>query len=104
MNWKNEKLKDLARAFSVIKNPHNIAIFLRDLCTLDELEEMSNRWQAVLLLNQGKTYREIAKKTGLSTTTVTRIAYWLEHGEGGYKAALHGRDEAMPRLYKKLKK
>ena len=88
MNWKNEKLKNLAKAFSVLKTPHDIANFLRDLCTLDELEEMSNRWQAVFLLNQGKTYREVAKITKLSTTTITRIAHWLEHGEDGYKKAL----------------
>ena len=49
---------------------------------------MSERWEAVLLLAQGKTYREVAKETGLSTTTITRIAYWLEHGEDGYKTAL----------------
>ena len=88
MNWKNQKLKNLARAFSALKNPHDIAGFLRDLCTLDELSEMSERWNAVLLLKQGKTYREVAKETGLSTTTVTRISYWLQHGEGGYKKAL----------------
>jgi len=88
MNWKNQKLKNLARAFSILKTPHDIANFLRDLCTLDELKDMSERWEAVLLLAQGKTYREVAKETGLSTTTITRIAYWLEHGEDGYKTAL----------------
>ena len=34
------------------------------------------------------SYQDIAQKTGLSTTTVTRIAHWLKHGEGGYKTAL----------------
>jgi len=88
MNWKNEKLKNLAKAFSVLKTPHDIANFLRDLCTLDELEEMSDRWEIVLLLSQGKTYREITQKTGLSSTTITRVAFWLNHGETGYKTAL----------------
>lgn len=62
--------------------------FLRDVCTLEEMGEMSRRWEAVLLLSTGVSYREIAKKTGLSTATVTRIAHWLNHGEGGYQAAL----------------
>lgn len=88
MNWKNQKLKDLAKAISILNNPHDIAGFLRDLCTLEELEEMSNRWQVVLLLSQGKTFREITKITGLSSTTITRINFWLERGEGGYKTAL----------------
>ncbi len=62
--------------------------FLRDLCTLEELEELSERWHIAQLLDTGESYRSIAEKTGVSTTTVTRIAQWLEHGEGGYKIAL----------------
>jgi TrpR-related protein YerC/YecD len=62
--------------------------FLRDLCTLEELDELSSRWEVVLLLNEGKPYREIATKVGVSTTTMTRIAHWLNHGEGGYRIAL----------------
>lgn len=62
--------------------------FLRDLLTLEELEEVSSRWEVVQLLEKGKSYREIAAKTGVSTTTITRIAHYLHHGEGGYKTAL----------------
>jgi TrpR-related protein YerC/YecD len=86
--WRTIKLKHLTEAILTFKKDENLLSFLRDLLTLDELEEISRRWQAVELLEKGKTYREIAEKTGLSTTTVTRIAYWLEHGEGGYKQAL----------------
>ncbi len=62
--------------------------FLRDLCTLEELKELSARWEAVQLIAKRMPYREVTKKTGLSTTTVTRIAHWLYHGEGGYEIAL----------------
>ena len=62
--------------------------FLRDLCTLEELEELSARWEAAQLIAKKMPYREVAEKTGLSTTTVTRIAHWLHHGEGGYATAL----------------
>lgn len=86
--WKTAKLKNLANAMLTIKKEDEMTGFLRDLMSLDELEEVSRRWQAVELLDKGKTYREISEKTGLSTTTVTRIAYWLEHGEGGYRKAL----------------
>lgn len=88
MNWKNHKLKRLSQAFASLKNPHDISDFLRDLCTLEELEELSNRWEVVELLDKNMSYREIAEKTGMSTTTVTRIAFWLNHGEAGYKKAL----------------
>ena len=39
------------------------------------------------LLDQGLPYQEIARRTGASTTTVTRVAHWLRHGEGGYRTA-----------------
>ena len=62
--------------------------FFRDLCTLSELEAMAHRWQVVQLLEEGLPYLEIAERTGASTTTVTRVAHWLRHGEGGYRLAL----------------
>jgi TrpR-related protein YerC/YecD len=87
-SWKTPQLKRLAKAFGSLKTEAEMLNFLRDLCTLEELEEMSGRWQVVQLLAKGKAYREIAKETGVSTTTITRIAHWLNHGEGGYKTAL----------------
>ena len=62
--------------------------FFRDLCTLSELEAMAHRWEVARLLEQGLPYLEIAERTGASTTTVTRVAHWLRHGEGGYRLAL----------------
>lgn len=75
-------------AITKLKTPNEAAKFFRDLCTLEELAEMAKRWQAVKMLNKNRPYREIAKKTGLSTTTVTRVAHWLNYGEGGYKLIL----------------
>jgi len=49
---------------------------------------MAHRWQVARLLEQGLPYLEIAERTGASTTTVTRVAHWLRHGEGGYRRAL----------------
>ena len=90
-NWKTQKLKKLAQAFLSIKNEKAMVNFLRDLCTLEELEGMSSRWEVAALLGEGMSYRDIASKTGVSTTTVTRIAHWLNHGEGGYSAVLKGK-------------
>lgn len=87
-NWRTPKLKKLAKAFLCLKKENEIENFLRDLCTLEELEELCGRWEVATLLNKGISYREIAEKTGVSTTTITRVAHWLEHGEGGYKMAL----------------
>lgn len=87
-NWRTKKLKNLAQAITTIKDHKDMEAFLRDLCTLEELDELSSRWEVVLMLNNGKSYREIAKQVGVSTTTVTRIAHWLKHGEGGYHSVL----------------
>ncbi len=62
--------------------------FFRDLCTLNELRDMAQRWAVVRLLDSGKHYAEISRETGASTATITRIASWLNHGEGGYRAVL----------------
>ena len=74
--------------------------FFRDLCTLSELEAMAHRWEVVQLLDQGLPYQEISRRTGASTTTVTRVAHWLRHGEGGYRAALDRRTPALPESLK----
>ncbi|KKP59260.1 MAG: hypothetical protein UR53_C0004G0013 [Candidatus Magasanikbacteria bacterium GW2011_GWC2_34_16] len=89
INWKTIKLKRLALAILQLKKEPELLNFLRDLCTLEELEELSRRWEVVELLDKDQSYREIAEKTGLSTTTITRIAHWLNHGEGGYKTVLN---------------
>lgn len=86
--WRSSKLKKLVRVIASLKSEKDLEDFLRDLCTLEELEEFGNRFEAVGMLVAGLSYREIAKETGLSTTTVTRIAHWLHHGEGGYAKAL----------------
>jgi TrpR-related protein YerC/YecD len=62
--------------------------FFRDLCTLGELHDLAQRWAVVRLLDAGTHYAEISRRTGASTATITRIAAWLHHGEGGYRAAL----------------
>ena len=63
--------------------------FFADLCTPPELEAMAGRWRVARLLDQGLPYREISKKTGISTATVTRVARCLTYGrDGGYRRLL----------------
>jgi TrpR-related protein YerC/YecD len=49
---------------------------------------MAQRWAVVRRLDAGQHYAEISRETGASTATITRIASWLNHGEGGYRALL----------------
>ena len=81
-------MEDLFEAILSLEDKDEVERFLRDLCTLSELEAIAHRWEVAKLLDQGLPYQEIAKQTGASTTTVTRVAQWLRRGEGGYRLAL----------------
>ena len=87
--------KALARALAAIDQPAEVAAFLRALCTPAELEAMADRWRVVPLLLERVPYREIHERTGVSVTTVGRVARTIEHGAGGYAAAVR---EQFPRL------
>ena len=81
-------MTELFEALRSLKSRQELEEFLRDLCTLGELEAMAHRWQVARLVDRGLPYTEIAEKTGASTATVTRVAHWLNHGEGGYRTAI----------------
>lgn len=89
-SWRREPwLKSLVGAFRSRKTDADMENFLRDIATLSELQAMSERLEVARLLAKGLSYRQIAKETGASTTTVTRVASFLENGEGGYREVLH---------------
>jgi len=71
-----------------LKDEKKLSAFMRDVATLSELTEMAKSWETVQLINKKKPYREISEKTGLSTTTISRVAHWLRNGKGGYELAL----------------
>jgi TrpR-related protein YerC/YecD len=81
-------LDELAEAVLTLRTPDEAKRFLRDLCTLAELEALSHRWQIVRLLEEKLPYLEIAGRVHTSTATVTRVAQWLRHGAGGYPLVL----------------
>ena len=81
-------LDALADAVLLLETRDEARRFLRDLCTLPELEALTHRWQTVLLLEQDIPYLDIAERVPTSTATVTRVAQWLRHGAGGYRLVL----------------
>ncbi len=85
----NKETSDLFRAITRLRSDAEVRQFFRDLCTLSEIKAMSERWQVAKQVKKGVPYRNIAKKTGSSTATITRVAHWLHHGMGGYKLMLH---------------
>jgi len=87
-DWKTGSTDALLDALMSLESRDEVGWFLRDLCTRHELEELTARWTVVQLLDDGLSYRRIAEATGVSTTTITRINEWLNHGTGGYRIAL----------------
>lgn len=81
-------MKELFEAITQLKDTGEAKKFLRDLCTLSELQAMAERWQVCKRVNKSEPYRNIAKETGSSTATITRVAHWLHHGMGGYRLML----------------
>ena len=85
---RNESLNALAGAMNSLETDEEVRNFLLDLCTPAELQALVDRWQVVRLLEQGLPYRQIHDMTGVSVTTVGRVARFLASGFGGYSAAL----------------
>jgi len=98
-DWRTPETEALIEAVLRLDTRESAERFLRDLCTLGELHDMAQRWAVVRMLDAGLHYAEISKRTGASTATITRIASWLNHGEGGYRDMLErfkGADGSAP--------
>ena len=87
-SWRTEETTDLLEAILRLETLDEAERFFRDLCTLGELRDMAQRWAVTRMLDEGLHYARISQDTGASTATITRIASWLRHGEGGYRLML----------------
>lgn len=85
-----DDLSALCEALLVLSNAEEARRFLRDLATPGELQALAERWRVARLLDEGeKSYREISAETGVSTTTVTRVARFLtQEDHQGYRLLL----------------
>jgi TrpR-related protein YerC/YecD len=87
-NIENNNLISIYQAILALENYDEVERFLRDLLTEEELNEVKKRWQTAQMLDQGVSYVDIEKKTGLSSTTVARVSKWLKKGMNGYRLVL----------------
>ncbi len=78
----------LYQALLKLESVADMRRFFRDLCTPAELEAMADRWCVARLADRGIPYRDIHDRTGVSVTTVGRVARFVEQGNGGYRLAL----------------
>ena len=84
----------LFRAIISLENIGECRAFFRDLCTPAELQALVDRWHVVELLQKGLPYRRIHDLTGVSVTTIGRVARFLADGFGGYQTALERRSDS----------
>lgn len=89
----NKKIKTLAvdnlfHAILSLKTPEECYTFFEDVCTINELLSLSQRFEVAKMLREHKTYLEIAEKTGASTATISRVNRSLNYGNDGYDMVL----------------
>ena len=81
---KTETVDHLFEAILSLKNKEECYSFFEDLCTVNELLSLSQRFEVASMLKAHKTYLEIAEKTGASTATISRVNRSLNYGNDGY--------------------
>ena len=80
-----EAVDQLFEAILSLKNKEECYIFFEDVCTINELLSLSQRFEVAKMLREKKTYLEISEKTGPSTATISRVNRSLTYGNDGYE-------------------
>jgi TrpR-related protein YerC/YecD len=82
---KSETVDTLFEAILSLETKEECYNFFEDLCTVNELLSLSQRFEVASMLKEHKTYLEIAEKTGASTATISRVNRSLNYGNDGYE-------------------
>lgn len=93
---KNEAVDFLFDAILCLKNREECYGFFEDLCTVNELLSLSQRFEVAAMLKKRKTYLEIAEKTGASTATISRVNRSLNYGNDGYDMVFERMEKDEP--------
>ncbi|GHS91716.1 hypothetical protein AGMMS49949_02560 [Alphaproteobacteria bacterium] len=101
-SFKSDLVVDLCEAFLDLETVEDVYVFLMDLCTPKELKDFAERWAVCQLIAQNKTYRAIRAETGVSLTTIGRVARFLQSEPyGGYKRVLKKREKKYEKFFEK---
>jgi TrpR-related protein YerC/YecD len=92
-----DEITDLAEAMTQLRDRGEALRFLRDLCTVNELKELGQRWHVARLLDDGVSYHEISERTGASSATISRVGQWLRYGRDGYRLIIDREHRARRR-------
>ncbi len=89
----NQKLRNkdndlLFEAILKLRNIDECYAFFEDICTITEIQSLSQRLMVAVMLSEGRTYSDIIEKTNISAATISRISKALNYGADGYKIVL----------------
>jgi TrpR-related protein YerC/YecD len=85
---RTSEVESLLDVLSALDDKDTLFALMEDLFTIREIKESSQRLAVARLLDQGRSYAQIAEATGASATTIARVSKCLGYGSGGYRAAL----------------
>jgi len=78
----------LFAAILQLKDMEECHKFFEDICTIKEVQDMAQRLDAAILLDEGAGYQQIGEQVGISTATISRVSRCLNYGSGGYRMAI----------------
>ena len=76
------------QAVMSLKTQEDCRVFFEDICTIKEVQDMAQRLDAAILLDEGAGYQQISEQVGISTATISRVSRCLNYGAGGYRMAI----------------
>lgn len=87
-NFHSEAIDRLFQTFLNLETIDDCYNYFEDLCTIKELQDMAQRLETAILLDNGENYQNISENVGISTATIGRVSKCLKYGSGGYRAAI----------------
>ena len=88
-NFQSASIDRLFESVLALDSVEECYRFFEDVCTINEVQDMAQRFEAALLLEQGLNYQQIAQQVGISTATISRVSRCLNYGSGGYREAIN---------------
>ncbi len=87
-SFRSESLNRLFEAILRLESVDECYNFFEDVCTINEVQDMAQRFDVALMLDEGRNYQTISKEVNVSTATISRVSRCLNYGSGGYRTAI----------------
>ena len=92
-NFRMDAFDDLFKAVLKLKSIEDCRKFFEDVCTIKEMQDISQRLEVARLLKEGLNYQSVCKETGASTATISRVNKCLNYGSGGYSLVIDDKEK-----------